>query len=560
MMEKFTISVPASNAVLVVSFVGYYATRLPLKDQSQVTISLQPDIVGMEEVVIGYGTQRKRDVTGAVTSAPVADMLKAPVKSFDEALAGRVAGVQVNSNDGQPGAGFNITIRGQNSLTQDNSPLYVVDGFPLEGNVTDAINPSDIESIEILKDASASAIYGARGANGVILITTKSGKKGKPVIEYNGNIGIQQNLQTMKLMDPFEFVKYQNELNPSITARLYLDSLGKTLDSYKTIQGYDWQDELFRAGLIQQHNISLSGATDQTKYFFSGSIDNQDGVIINSGFRRVQGRMTITQDVSKRLRVYGNLSYANYNTDGVVPSTGTNSATDKLLYSTWGYRPVSGSGEDLMSELFDPDIDGSNDYRVNPIISSNNELRHAGTDNLIGNAYAEYKITPKLIFRTSGGFRSYLRRNDLFFNSLTYWGNPLSSGGVNGVNGSVIYTQMNSWVNENILTYKTRINKVHNINAVVGVTFQEDKYKQYVMAAIQVPTESLGINGLDEGVPTRINATSSYSTLESFLSRINYDYCRSIYSRYHLGLTGLRILRRESLELFPVRVLCMAFE
>jgi TonB-linked SusC/RagA family outer membrane protein len=511
--------------MLEFSMIGYQKRGVRVGKNQNINVVMEIEAaVGNEVVVVGYGTQRKKDLTGSVASVPVEDMLKAPVKSFDEALAGRVAGVQVNSNDGQPGSGFNITIRGQNSLTQDNSPLYVVDGFPIEGANNNAINPADIESIEVLKDASASAIYGARGANGVILITTRSGKKGKPTIDYSGNYGFQQNIKTMDLMDPYEFVRLQSELNLPIAKSLYLDSVGRTLDSYKTIKSIDWQDQLFRNGPIQQHNISLGGASDNTQYIISGSINNQEGLIINSGFKRYQGRMSVTQKVTDRLKVYANFNYSNIQANGVVPTSGTNSATNNLLYSTWGYRPVAGSGNNLAGVLFDPDIDGSNDYRVNPIISSNNELRNAATNNFIANSYAEYKINKSLTFKVSGGITNNLRRNDLFYNSLTYYGNPSSAGGVNGVNGSVIFTQTTSWLNENTLTYKTKFNNYHNLNILAGVTFQGDRFSRYGSAAIQVPNESLGLNGLDEGVPQRIDAQSSDSKLESFISRVNYNY------------------------------------
>ncbi|WP_017257337.1 SusC/RagA family TonB-linked outer membrane protein [Pedobacter arcticus] len=521
---NYSISVEKKTSVIQFSFLGFESQETTVGDRTTINISLKVIASRLNEVVVvGYGTVQKRDLTGAVGQVSMKDLQKAPVKSFDEALAGRVAGVQVNSDDGQPGSNFNIVIRGQNSITQDNSPLYVIDGFPIEAANNNALNTSDIESIEVLKDASATAIYGSRGANGVILITTKSGKKGAPVIEYSGNFGTQENVKTMDLLSPYEFVKLQLELNQPAASALYLSN-GNTLDTYKSVKGIDWQNELFRSSFTQQHNISLSGGTDNTQYVISGSINNQDGVIINSGFKRNQGKISLTQKVNDKLKIYTNLNYANIISDGVVPTSGSNSATNNLLYSTWGYRPISSSLVDLTNVLFDPDIDGSNDYRINPIISSNNELRKATNNNLIVNTYAQYAFSKKLTLKVSGAVTNNLRRNDLFYNSLTYYGNPNTAGGVNGVNGSVIFTQNSSWANENILTYKEKFNKNHELTVLGGVSFQEDKYSRYGSKAIQVPNESLGLDGLDEGVPQTINAESSNATLESFLSRVMYNY------------------------------------
>lgn len=520
---KYAIQVPVKGSTtLVFTYIGYLQREITVGDKGIVNLTLAEDSKVLNDVVvIGYGSVKKRDLTGAVGSVNMADLQKAPVKSFDEALAGRVAGVQVASNDGQPGSSFNIVIRGQNSITQDNSPLYVIDGFPIETANNNAINPADIESIEVLKDASATAIYGARGANGVILITTKSGKIGAAVISYTGTVGFQQNIKKMELMNPYEFVRLQQEVDPVNTPLLYFTD-GKTLDSYKDMTGTDWQNQIYRTAPSQEHNISLTGGTDKTKYVISGSVNDQDGIIINSGFSRYQGRMSLTQEVSPKLKVFGSFDYSNIKTSGTIPNSGTNSATNGLLYSVWGYRPTSGTGGgDLIDQLFDPGVDGSNDYRVNPVISTKNELRNATTNNLRANAYAQYAFTKNLTLKVSGGITNNLRRNDVFYNSQTYYGGPRS---LTGVNGSIIYNQNSSWLNENILTFAKRINKVHNLNVLGGVTFQGDRFSRYGLSATQVPNETLGLDGLDEGIPQPVTAVSSNSKLLSFLGRVTYDY------------------------------------
>lgn len=527
---KYAIQVPVKGSTtLVFTYIGYEQREINVGDKGILNLTLGEDSKVLNDVVvIGYGSVNKKDLTGAVGSVNMKDLQKAPVKSFDEALAGRVAGVQVASNDGQPGSSFNIVIRGQNSITQDNSPLYVVDGFPIETANNNAINPADIESIEVLKDASATAIYGARGANGVILITTKSGKIGAPVIAYTGTVGFQQNVKKMELMDPYEFVRLQEEIDPVNTPLLYYVD-GKTLDSYRGLKGTDWQNQIYRTAPSQEHNLSLTGGTDKTKYVISGSVFDQDGIIINSGFSRYQGRMSLTQELNAKLKVFGSFDYSNIKTSGTIPNAGTNSATNSLLYSVWGYRPTSGAaGGDLEDILFDPGVDGSNDYRVNPVISTKNELRNATTNNLRANAYAQYAFTKNLTLKISGGISNNLRRNDVFYNSQTYYGGPRS---LTGVNGSIIYNQNSSWLNENILTFAKRINKVHNVNVLGGITLQGDRFSRYGMSATQVPNETLGLDGLDEGIPQPVIAVSSNSKLLSFLGRVTYDYN----SKYYLS-------------------------
>src|SRR5690606_27425207 len=229
---------------IMISVIGYRSKTIIVGSESNIKIQLEANVNTIEDVVvIGYGEVDRKDLTGSVGSVNMEDIRKAPVVSFEDALAGRVAGVQVTTNDGQPGSMSNIVIRGGNSITQSNSPLYVVDGFPLEDPDNNAINPDDIASIEILKDASSTAIYGARGANGVVIITTKQGKTGDPVVTYNNWLGVQQPLKTIPVMSAYDFVKYQTELIPSRAEALYFVD-GKDLESYKDIAGVNWQDQV----------------------------------------------------------------------------------------------------------------------------------------------------------------------------------------------------------------------------------------------------------------------------------------------------------------------------
>ncbi|MFT4093993.1 MAG: TonB-dependent receptor [Niabella sp.] len=523
----FTIESANKNAVLVITYVGYELKEVQPDGQTMLHIKLKPLNNNMENmVVIGYGTVRRKDLTGSVGEVKMEDLQKAPVKSFDDALAGRIAGVQVTSPDGQPGAAANIVIRGGNSVTQDNSPLYVIDGFPIDNPDNNALNPSDIESIEILKDASATAIYGARGANGVIIITTKRGKDGKSKVEYSGYGGFQNNITKVKSMNPYEFVRLQLELFPTSAPDLYTTGLGKTLEDYKNVQGIDWQDELFQKNaFMHNHNLSVSGGNKATKFSLSGSYFDQQGTIINSGFRRAQARFTLDHNVNSKFKVGLTANYSNMNAYGTKVSGGASSDLS-LLYWAWCYRPINGSGniDSLLNSLEDGDITSSTDYRFNPVKEAENELRNRISNVWNTNVYGEYALMPSLKLRVSAGIVNNILRAESFDNSQTRSANPRGATGQNGMNGSVIYTERSSYVNENTLTFNKTFQKTHRLTVLAGATVQGDANKRYGSAAIQVPNESLGINGLDEGTPYSITASATNNTLASLLGRVDYSY------------------------------------
>jgi TonB-linked SusC/RagA family outer membrane protein len=531
---KYSIKAKATDK-LVYSFMGYESSTLSVGNKSVINVSLKSSTTGLEEVVVvGYGTVKRKDLTGAVSKVAVSELQMAPVRSFGEALAGRVAGVQVTSSDGQPGAGINIVIRGNNSVTQANSPLYVIDGFLIENYDSNIINQQDIESFEVLKDASATAIYGARGANGVILITTKKGKKGAPVFNFDTSYGFQDNLKVMDLMNPYEFVKYQIELDPTLVSgsayktptQVYLSD-GKTLDYYKTVEATDWQDKVTQTAPIKNYNLSIRGGNENTKYAFSGSINDQDGIIINSNYKRYQGRLVVDQNLSKKVKIGVNTNYSHLDQSGASPSISTASATTNIMVSVWGSRPVY-NGEVSDDQLQDPDVNPANDYRVNPYLNLQNLYRLRTTKNLNSNAYLEYLILPELKLRISNGIIENRSESDNFNNSRTQYGYP---GSVNGINGSISYSQSSNWLNENTLTWNKKFNKKHTLNAVGGFTIQKQKSKTYGVSANQIPAdkEDLGLDGLQYGTQLRVDTFESLWTMASFLARVNYNYASKYY-------------------------------
>lgn len=527
---KYQIKVPGTGSKLKFSYIGFATQEVSIKGKKQVNVTLAEDSKGLNEVVVvGYGSMKRGDLTGSIAKVEMDELIKAPVTGFDQAFAGRIAGVQVLSTEGQPGGESEIVIRGANSLTQDNSPLYVIDGFPTESSFSNAVDPADIESIEVLKDASATAIYGARGANGVIIITTKKGKSGATEISYDGYYGFQNVSNKMTMMDGYDFVRLQGELlSESKLIDLYFKGGAVDYDKYRNT-GLDFQDYIFRTAPIQNHRVSLRGGNDKTKYSMSGSFMNQEGIIINSGFTRAQGRIALDQQVYPWLKIGMNASYSATKKYGTSPSQSEYSGTRNLMQNVWAYRPVFGSSDgDILEDMFDPDVDTSNDYRVNPIISAKNELRENFETNLISNAYVEIRLPADLVWKSTAGYVKKSIRKDTYNNSETRDGNPVSSK--LGVNGTVGYSETATWLNENTLSFKKKIKRFHSIDALGGFTMQRGSSIDNSISMQMLPNESLGMSGLDEGDFNKMSASRSDWSLASFLGRLNYNYKYKYYA------------------------------
>ena len=386
------------DQTLVFSYLGYTTVEEYVGKRTAINVKMTEEAsqIGAVEIVnIGYGTTTRRDLTGSVAKADLGTMMKANVTNFDQALGGRIAGVVVTTGDGSLGAEANITIRGNNSLTQSNAPLYIIDGFPSEGSFAASITPADIESIDVLKDASATAIYGARGANGVIVINTKRGNEGKPTVNFSASFSLNKIANKADLMDSYEFVRLQSELISEETMNKSYFSEGLTLDDYRHIPGIDWQDQLYRTAFQQNYNVSLSGGNKEgLRYNVGFSALDQDGIIIRSNFQRYQGKANFTLPISKKLTLNANANYSRTATNGVTPTTAqtTSSSSGWLMYSVWGYRPVTPPGQDILDSMLDEAVDGSNDYRFNPVKTAKNEYRKTLVDYLNANLALTWKI------------------------------------------------------------------------------------------------------------------------------------------------------------------------
>jgi TonB-linked SusC/RagA family outer membrane protein len=536
---NYSLHASGKDVQLVFTSVGFEAKEVSAETNTA-SITLKLKSTQTEEVVvIGYGTAKRKDLTGAVGQVRMSDVTKAPVLSITDALAGRVAGVQINSSDGQPGSPVNIVIRGANSITQDNNPLYVIDGFPIEGFDLNLLNSQDIESIDILKDASATAIYGARAANGVVMITTKKGKSGKPEINVNITQSFINNTKQMKLMDSYDFLKMQLERDPSpgsptamTPTYLYLTMPGKTLEDYRNYPTTDWQAPFFKTGHLGSYYLALRGGNNKTTYSISGSVDNQDGTVIATGLKRYQGRFSLDQVINDKLKVGVTTNYTYLKQFGNALATSTGSFSTNVMYSVWGYNPLSPYSSTL--EIDPTTATSASDYKFNPVLNQQNMVRNVNTGALNVNSYLSYNIAKNLDLRITGGINSTQITNENFNNSNTYYGVGLA-----GINGSTYTSKNNNWSNENTLTWKKGYGK-HSFDLLGGFTMQGNTSSTYGFGAMLLPNESLGIRGLEEGTlnPSATKATSSLWTSASWLGRINYNYGSKYYFTASLRADG----------------------
>ena len=512
---NYQIKVSSSKSTIVFSCLGFAETKEVVGGRGVINVVLKEEqlsIDAAEVVSVGYGSVARRDLTGSVSKVDMGELMKAPVTNFDQALTGKVAGVVVTTSDGALGSEANITIRGNNSLTQSSAPLYVIDGFPTESSMATALSSADIESIDILKDASATAIYGARGANGVIVITTKQGNEGKPKINFSASWTGSGIANKVDLMDGYEFVKLQSEMAEYWgTSKVYLRDVDGnevyTPEDYRNVTNYDWQDEIYRAALTQNYNISISGGHKESgnRYNVSFSATDQDGIIVKSNFQRYQGKLNFQQKIGKNVTFDLLANYTRSITNGVTPTSAqqSSSASGWLMYSVWGYRPVTpirnqGEDDSIFDSIIDSSVASADDYRFNPAKTVRNEYRKTIVDYLNANAGLTWEIIPDLKLKVTGGYTINKRRREEFNGTQTYTGYAGSPSG-KGINGGIYWHDKTTWLNENTLTYTKRFNRKHNFQFLGGFTMQGETYDYKGTVAEQMTTESLGINGLHTG-------------------------------------------------------------
>lgn len=518
------------NATLVVSYIGYLTQEVRLQGKTQVTIQLIPDSKTLDEVVVvGYGTMKKSDLTGSVASVAAKDIEGYQTSSVAGALGGQIAGVQITSTDGTPGAGFNISIRGVGTLTGDASPLYIVDGF--EVSDIDYLSNSDIESIEVLKDASSSAIYGARAANGVVLITTKSAKVGKTTVTYNGSATYRKISKTLDLLSPYEFARLQGDIDPKYKETYYKEGdetegvpyKYQTLDDYIGVAGVDWQGETFNPTWSQDHNVTIMGGTDNTKYNGSLSRYVENGIFKNSGFDRTTAKFRLDQKINKKVSFNLTVNYAMTNRKGV--GTSGDSGRFNMLAQILSARPTGGlkmTNEELLESAIDPEMlnSGESLAQVNPVKQAESVTNEKRAEMWSANASVNWQIIKGLTFKTSGSYNTTNNRTDIFYRD----GSKEAYR-----NGEKPYgrTQMGRdvrWTNTNTLTWKDKVKK-HNYDVMLAheVSFRSSEY--LLGEAMDFPFDNLGNNNLGLGAtPSKVNTDYYDKTLLSFFARANYNY------------------------------------
>lgn len=538
----YAITVPdASKAVLVFSYIGYQTQEIPVKGRKQIDVVMKADNQLLNEVVVvGYSVVQRKDLTGSVASVKSDELMKVPTTDATQALSGRLAGVQIVQTDGQPGSEASIRVRGGISITQSNEPLYVIDGFPTEDGMS-SLDPADIESIDVLKDASATAIYGARGANGVVLITTKSGqgKGGKGTVTFDAYIGFRRLANRLNTLSTEEYVlaDYERTLgtstSPEESMLAWQNRYGSFLeihDNYGDRPGIDWLDETMgRLTLTQNYRVGMNGGSDAVKYNLSYSYNKDEGAMIYSGSERHNIALSVNGKVNDKISVTGRVNFDQRNIYGAgVAGNGTNeggSNTDarfNKMAQILQYRPtigLHGSDEELLQGE-DPLLeDSEGNVMQNPLINAAEEHDDREIRTLQVNGGLTYKIVKGLTFRNNTGMRYRAQRRELFYGDQSIMGKR------NGIYGSIRNTEDGSFQTSNVLTYEKRIKKVHKLTAQLGQEFVH-RWERYVETGVSgLSSDEFGLDDMGMGVPSVANSSvNDDDNLLSFFTRINYDY------------------------------------
>ncbi len=501
---NYVLSLPQGKHTITASFIGYQTQEKEVTASTQLNFVLSPHSIGLDEVVaVGYGTMRKSDLTGAIASVDTKAITETRLSSVNEALQGLVAGVVVSSNSGVPGGDVKIRIRGSNSITGGNDPLVVIDGFA--GGDLKSLNPNDIASIEMLKDASATAIYGSRGANGVILVTTKKGKSGKTKIDYNASFGVQKVSRKYDILQAGDYAELVNEKRELLggTARFSQEEI----DYFKQHGGYDWQDEVYRNAMMHNHDISISGGSETVQYLVSAQYLNQQGILKASNYDRFSYRTNLNAALSERLsmgvRLSGAMSKENpyiLNTNGVITSNALAFEPTNSIYGE--------TGEYTESEF--PTVN-------NPVADYKELNAENNRDRMSLNAFLQYDVTEKIKFKVSGGLRTSDTENYRYNSKHVYFGVG-SNGKANISNGKV-----KTWQNTNQLTYDDRLG-AHKLNVTL-VNEQVASHSRRSNLANSNFDINKGYKDVSLGnSPTIPGSTFSNWALMSFLGRVNYAY------------------------------------
>lgn len=560
---RFTIEVPDGKFILQISMVGYKTQVVNIKGKTSVEVTLMEDAQLMDEVVVvGYGTMKKRDISGSVSQIKSEDIMSGGQMNVAQSLEGKIAGVDVKSSDGAPGSGVSITVRGANSFTTSSQPLYIVDGIPFgtdpngvpssgandgqntSQNPLSMINPNDIEKIEVLKDASATAIYGSRGANGVVIITTRKGQEGKPKVELNIKGSVQQIARRVEMLDAYHYALYQNEA--AANSRLYEG--GSQRDPYRgewdypyiggafdyqhgsynpspedflnpglrtdqygnvdEVSGADWQQQIYQLGWSQEYNAAVSGGTDKGYYSFSGSYADQTGIIKNTGYKRYGLSINTAWHITKWLEIGTSQHFTNATTD----FQRTNSENTGIIRSSLIFPPTYGPHTQTEQ------LDELNWLAANPLNYVNGAKDELKQISWFSSSFLEFTIRPWLKLRQNLGLGYNDGHRSTYYDRHTQEGKSPYNGKAG--KASSIWKSLTS---ETLLTFDHKFNEKHSINAVLGVTFERGWGENESMTATNFPNDltkdaNMAL-ALDKAV---LQSSKTVQSLESYLARVNY--------------------------------------
>lgn len=527
---NFTISAKKGQ-VIAISYIGYKTQEVKYTNQQKIAVKMVPDSKALDEVVVvGYGSMKRSDLTGSVSSIAAKDVKEFQSSSVLGALGGQIAGVQITQSDGGPGSGFNINIRGVGTMTGDASPLFIVDGFEVDN--IDNIANADIESMEFLKDASSSAIYGARAANGVVMITTKSGKAGKPSITYNGSATYRKITKKLDLLTPYEFAKLQEDIDPKYADTYWKEGNDEnglpyrfqSLNDYIGVGGVDWQDATFNPTWSQDHNLSITGGDEATTYSLLFTRYNENGIFNNSGFDRTTAKFRVKQKIMKDITLDATINYAQTNKKGV--GTTADSGRFNMLAQILSARPTGGlrlTDEELLSSAIDPVMleDGSSLAQVNPVIQTESVTNKKRAEMWSGNASLTWQIMKGLTFKTAATYNTTNSRVDRFFKD----GSKEAFRNGQKPYGETQMIRDVRWTNSNNLTWKQKINKKNSYDIMLGHEISYRSSEFLLGQAMDFPFDHLGNNNLGLGAtPSKVNSDFNDKKLLSFFARANYNY------------------------------------
>lgn len=556
---RYKITVPNSKSILVFTYVGSKKQEISISGKTTQDVVMSEEASTLNDVVVvGYSTVRRRDLTASVSSVSAKDLKDVPVNSAAAALAGRLAGVQVITSEGAPGADVDIFIRGRNSITQSGSPLYIVDGIQVD-NALNVLSPQDIQSIDVLKDAASTAIYGARGSNGVVLITTKGGKNtgGKTTVTYNGFMGISTLSKELDFMDPYNFVlysyeraKYTENATDTAAASQYIRNMSNfdTIQTYKNNPGIDWQKQVLgRHALQQTHNISISGGTAATQYNLSLTYNKQEGLIVNSNYDRKLASFRFDHKVSDKLKIGFNTRFNQQKVTGAGTSDASGAGTNRLRQYT-RYRPLllPGQALDTYDAFLNVTLDPGNGLALtNPLQLINAEYRLRTVTAYNFNGYLNYNLTKNITFRSTFGYDVNKTESRAYDDTLTPNSRALNKQPVLNLNTTEILTINNS----NVVTYSNPafFSSKNSVDLLLGQEIYQTNVKstayQYNYFPVgTTPDQAFANYGLatpPAGLSQPKPSSSEVNTHQlSFFTRLSYSYNKKYLFTFNFRADG----------------------